>query len=182
MRITGGKYCRRVVKFPRIGNGGEIRPAMDRMRESFFSILGDLDNMSFLDLFSGSGVVAIEAASRGASRIVLVERDRVKKATIFENLSFVEEDSKVFFMSVQKYLAISDESFDVIYLDPPFPMDGKVKLLKSICSSTVLKSNSIVILHYPEEDKIDDAIDNLICYDTRKYGRSILKFFKVKEV
>ncbi len=180
MRITGGKYCRRAVKFPKIGSGGEIRPAMDRMRESLFSILGDLNSCSFLDLFSGSGVVAIEAASRGASRIVLVERDRVKKATIFENLSFVEEDSQVFFMSVQKFLAVSDELFDFVYLDPPFALKDKAKLLEGLCSGRVLKSSSVVILHFPEEDVIEDEIGNLVCYDMRKYGRSILKFFKVK--
>ena len=65
---------------------------MDRMRESLFAILGDLSGLSFLDLFSGSGVVAIEAASRGAEPIVLVEMDRGKKETIEKNLSFVEEE------------------------------------------------------------------------------------------
>ena len=85
MRITGGKYCRRNVACP----PGVIRPAMDRMRESLFSILGDLSGLSFLDLFSGSGCVAIEAASRGASPIHLVEMDRGKKETIEKNLSFV---------------------------------------------------------------------------------------------
>ena len=90
MRITGGKYCRRNVVCP----PGVIRPAMDRMRESLFSILGDLTGCSFLDLFSGSGCVAIEAASRGASQIHLVEMDRGKKATIEKNLSFVEEEKE----------------------------------------------------------------------------------------
>ena len=78
MRITGGQYVRRNIICP----PGIIRPAMDRMRESLFSILGPLDGTSFLDLFSGSGCVAIEAASRGASPIHLVEGDRGKKETI----------------------------------------------------------------------------------------------------
>ena len=87
MRITGGKYVRGKIVCP----PGVIRPAMDRMRESLFAILGDLSGLSFLDLFSGSGVVAIEAASRGAEPIVLVEMDRGKKATIEKNLSIIEE-------------------------------------------------------------------------------------------
>jgi len=61
MRITGGKYCGRTVLCP----PGEIRPAMDRMRISFFSVLSDLQDRRFLDLFSGSGCVAIEALSKG---------------------------------------------------------------------------------------------------------------------
>ncbi|MFW6253274.1 MAG: RsmD family RNA methyltransferase, partial [bacterium] len=62
MRITGGSLRGRVVKVP----PGEIRPTMDRMRESMFSILGPLHGRSFLDLFGGSGIVALEAVSRGA--------------------------------------------------------------------------------------------------------------------
>jgi 16S rRNA (guanine966-N2)-methyltransferase len=64
MRITGGKYRGRIVEVPK--GTLEIRPAMDRMRESVFAVLGDLSGLSFLDLFSGSGIIAMEAASRGA--------------------------------------------------------------------------------------------------------------------
>jgi 16S rRNA (guanine966-N2)-methyltransferase len=78
MRITGGQYRGRVVKCP----PGVIRPAMDRMRESLFSILGSLEGMSFLDMFSGSGVVGLEAASRGAKPVHVVEKD-FKKAPCF---------------------------------------------------------------------------------------------------
>ena len=70
MRVTGGRYRGRTVKCPK----GVIRPAMDRMRESLFNILGNISGESFLDLFSGSGVVGIEAASRGAEPVVLVEK------------------------------------------------------------------------------------------------------------
>ena len=74
MRITGGAYCGRIIELPE--SSMEIRPAMDRMRESVFAILGDLTGLSFLDLFSGSGIIALEAASRGAHPVVCVERDR----------------------------------------------------------------------------------------------------------
>ena len=67
MRITGGRYCGRKVIIPQ--GELEIRPAMDRMRESLFAILGPLDGISFCDLFSGSGCVGLEAASRGAKLV-----------------------------------------------------------------------------------------------------------------
>ena len=73
MRITGGSLCGRKVETP----DGVIRPAMDRMRESVFAIIGDLTGATFLDIFSGSGTIALEAASRGASYIEAVEADRV---------------------------------------------------------------------------------------------------------
>ena len=85
MRITGGVLRGRIIKCP----DGIIRPAMDRMRESVFSILGDLSGKSFLDLFSGSGTIAIEAVSRGASQVELCEKDKiVNSCKIFKN-SFV---------------------------------------------------------------------------------------------
>ena len=89
MRITGGRYSGRRITCP----PGVIRPAMDRMRESVFAILGPLDGVSFLDLFSGSGVVGIEAASRGASRVVLVERDRKKRSAMEENARIVWDEA-----------------------------------------------------------------------------------------
>ena len=78
MRITGGLLGGRRINIPE----GVIRPAMDRMRESVFAILGDLTGVSFLDIFSGSGIIALEAASRGATYIEAVEMDQIKRKTL----------------------------------------------------------------------------------------------------
>ena len=86
MRITGGELRGRIIKCP----DGVIRPAMDRMRESVFAILGDLSGKSFLDLFSGSGTIAIEAVSRGASHVELVEKDTIKIGTVLKNVAVTE--------------------------------------------------------------------------------------------
>ena len=179
MRITGGKYCRRNVACP----PGVIRPAMDRMRESLFSILGDLSGLSFLDLFSGSGCVAIEAASRGASPIHLVEMDRGKKETIEKNLSFVEEEKHLFMMDVMRYVLTSSYKYDIIYADPPFNMEGKVELAKKIASRKMLKEHGLFIIHYPEEEKKlwPNEIEGFIFKDERKYGRSMVRFYGVAE-
>lgn len=176
MRITGGKYCRRNVVCP----PGVIRPAMDRMRESLFSILGDLSGESFLDLFSGSGCVAIEAASRGASPIHLVEMDRGKKATIERNLSFVEEEKKLYMMDVNRYILSSLYKYDIVYADPPFNMEGKVELLKKVAERKLIKQGGLFIIHYPEEEKKlwPEEIEGFTFKDERKYGRSMLRFYK----
>ena len=92
MRITGGIYRgRRNISPP-----GEIRPAMDRLRESLFNSLGNISGTPFLDLFSGSGLVGIEAASRGCEPVHLVELDRGKRETILKNIEFVESTIKLF--------------------------------------------------------------------------------------
>lgn len=176
MRITGGKYLRRQVACP----PGVIRPAMDRMRESLFSILGDLTGTSFLDLFSGSGCMAIEAASRGASPIHLVEMDRGKKATIEKNLSYVEESKKLFIQDSYRFIMSTPFKYDIVYADPPFPMEGKVKLLETVNKYDILKENGLFIIHYPAEEKNEwpEKMDNYSFIDERKYGRSLLRFYK----
>ena len=178
MRITGGKYCRRNVVCP----PGVIRPAMDRMREPLFSILGDLSGCSFLDLFSGSGCVAIEAASRGAEPIHLVEMDRGKKETIEKNLSFVEEEKHLYMMDAMRYIMTSVMRYDIIYADPPFNMEGKVALAERIAKKGILKEHGLFIIHYPEEEKKlwPERIEGLIFKDERKYGRSMVRFYEAE--
>ena len=178
MRITGGKYCRRNVVCP----PGVIRPAMDRMRESLFSILGDLSGCSFLDLFSGSGCVASEAASRGAEPIHLVEMDRGKKETIEKNLSFVEEEKHLYMMDAMRYIMTSVMRYDIIYADPPFNMEGKVALAERIAKKGILKEHGLFIIHYPEEEKKlwPERIEGLIFKDERKYGRSMVRFYEAE--
>ncbi len=105
MRVTGGEYGGRRIDVP----PGEIRPAMDRMRESVFSILGSalgsLQGTTVLDLFSGSGSMALEALSRGARSAVLVERDRGKANVVRKNLSYVEPERwKLVIAPVERYL------------------------------------------------------------------------------
>ena len=121
MRITGGKLKGRIIKCP----DGVIRPAMDRMRESVFAIIGDLTGKSWLDLFSGSGTIAIEAASRGATDIELCEKDKIKVNTVLENVSITEKelDTKIkcHFMPVEYFVKRCKRQFDFIFFDPPFP-------------------------------------------------------------
>ena len=180
MRITGGKYLRRQIICP----PGIIRPAMDMMRESMFSILGDITGCSFLDLFSGSGCVAIEAASRGASPIHLVEMDLGKKATIEKNLSIIEESNRLFTMDVFRFLSTGAYSYSIVYADPPFPMENKVSILENVDKNNTVKDDGIFIIHIPKEDRKlwENRIGSFTLIDERKYGRSILLFYrKVKD-
>jgi 16S rRNA (guanine966-N2)-methyltransferase len=88
MRITGGNYRGRILECPH--GELELRPSMDRMRESVFAVLGGLEGLSFLDLFAGTGAIGLEAASRGAYPVVCVEKDRKKRETLIRNLNISE--------------------------------------------------------------------------------------------
>lgn len=174
--MTGGKYLNRKVQCPK----GEIRPAMDRMRESLFSILGPMYGKNFLDLFSGSGLMAIEAASRGCSPVVLVEKESAKRKTILENLSFVEEETMLYICSAQRYIQTTKKVFDIIYLDPPFPMPNKKELIVQIEKEKIFHDDSIILIHYPAEERSQWPlrIGVLKKIDERVYGRSHVLFYK----
>ena len=174
MRITGGTLGGRQVKVP----GGLIRPAMDRMRESVFAALGDLSGYSFLDLFSGTGIIALEAASRGAVYIEAVELDPLKRKTLLDNVKISPVRINCRFMSAELYVKRAKRAFDLIFCDPPFPYKYKWELVQAIAASPLMKEDSRLLLHRPREDYHDDPIENLTLDDSREYGRSIVNFFK----
>lgn len=175
MRITGGIYRgRRIVCPP-----GIIRPAMDMMRESLFSILGPLEGMSFLDLFSGSGCVGIEAASRCASLVHLVEKDRQKRETILSNISMVESEITLFIADVLRFIPTAKRNYDIVYADPPFPMKNKIGIGQAAEHQNLLTDGGLFIIHFPKEEvhTWPDEIGALVCTDQRFYGRSTLRFY-----
>lgn len=174
MRVTGGIYGGRTVKCP----PGEIRPSMDRRRESLFSILGNLEGESFLDLFAGSGVVGIEAASREASPVLLIEKDPGKKRVILENLTIVKTDISLWIMDVRRYIDTVNTKWDIIYADPPFPFSGREEIILQIDKKDILADNGIIILHHPSSDNWSGGIGSFECYKIKKFGGSILSFFR----
>nr|MQY76121.1 16S rRNA (guanine(966)-N(2))-methyltransferase RsmD [Spirochaeta sp.] len=151
------------------------------MRESLFAILGDLSGVSFLDLFSGSGVVAIEAASRGAEPVVLVEKDYGKSGVLRQNIAFVESEMKIFMMPVERFINRRKKealSFDIIYLDPPFIFKNKAVIISGVVDGNLLNPGGGLIIHLPAEENLPDVIGGISLQDKRKYGRSTLMFYK----
>ncbi len=180
MRITGGLLKGRVTETP-YGKMA-IRPAMDRMRESIFDIIGnDLDGKSFLDLFSGSGTIALEAVSHGADRVALCEMDKTKAKIVFQNVSMAEEVGKrieCHFMAVELFLKRCKKKYDYIFLDPPFPYKFRQELVETIAQRELLEQNGLALIHHPKEDPLPEQVGSLIRVDQRFYGRSIVDFFK----
>jgi 16S rRNA (guanine(966)-N(2))-methyltransferase RsmD len=152
------------------------------MRESLFGILGDLTGRSFLDLFSGSGAIAIEAASRGASPVVLIEKDRRKKRTLLENLAVVKSEKELHLTPVDHYLRRARTPFDYIFLDPPFAMPEKIGMIRTILTHRRLKAGGKVILHLPREERAEEELDMLRLFRRERYGRSVLLFYELRAI
>ncbi len=120
LRIVGGLWRSRVVRFP---DAAGLRPTPDRVRETLFNWLGQrLDGLACVDLFAGSGALGFEAASRGAARVVLVERDR----RVYEQLRRTAEELgagesvDVVHADALAWLARAGERYDVAFVDPPY--------------------------------------------------------------
>ncbi len=176
MRITGGSLKGRRIEVP--DGRLEIRPAMDRMRESVFAILGDLEGLSFLDLFSGSGIIGIEAASRGSWPVVCVEKDRAKFPVLLRNVSICEKRIECHSMPVERFILRNATPFSVVFLDPPFPYAFRLALLERLAASVTVAPEGLVLIHHPREDRLPEAAGRLALVDEREYGRSIVKFYR----
>ncbi|MDR0628427.1 MAG: RsmD family RNA methyltransferase [Treponema sp.] len=179
MRISGGSLRGRQVQVPQ----GIIRPAMDRMRESVFAKLGDLDQCAFLDMFSGSGIIALEAASRGANPIEAVEKDPLKWKTLIKNVAIAPVRIQCRFMAAEHYIHRARRSFGVIFCDPPFAYRFKGELVRAIAASPLIQTGSRLLLHRPQEDPyLEDlggafSVEKVMLEESKRYGRSVVDFF-----
>ncbi|NJA89572.1 16S rRNA (guanine(966)-N(2))-methyltransferase RsmD [Rhodocyclus tenuis] len=120
MRIVGGDWRRRVLRFP---EGEGLRPTPDRVRETLFNWLGQrLDGLACLDLFAGSGALGFEAASRGAASVVMVERAAAPFAALRANAALLGGDARLEIVRADalEFARSSNRRFDVLFLDPPY--------------------------------------------------------------
>jgi 16S rRNA (guanine966-N2)-methyltransferase len=155
---------------------------MDRMRTSLFSILGDLEGVSFLDLFSGSGILGVEAASRGASPVLLVEKDPRKKPALLKNISFVETPIDLVIAPVERFLRTNRRPWDIVFLDPPFAREGKEAILDAAAAPAHLAPGGLAIIHLHSAETLStEARPGLELADRRAYGQSLLLFFRRRE-
>ena len=149
IRIIGGEWRGRRISF--LDHQG-LRPTGDRIRETLFNWLQHrISGASCLDLFAGSGALGLEAASRGAERCVLVEKDRRVAARLQENINLLgAKQVSLQNISAENYLASVPSAFDLLFIDPPFTGTNYVDLIANIARSGCLAPKSLI---YLETDK-----------------------------
>lgn len=128
LRIIGGEWRRRVLRFPEAEG---LRPTPDRVRETLFNWLGqDLTGLSCLDLFAGSGALGLEAASRGAEKVVLVEQNSRVAEGLASNVRLLAASGRVELVrqDALKFASSTPQAFDVVFLDPPYRQGWVEKL------------------------------------------------------
>jgi 16S rRNA (guanine(966)-N(2))-methyltransferase RsmD len=129
VRIVGGKWRSRLLRFPDLPG---LRPTPDRVRETVFNWLGqDLTGRACLDLFAGSGVLGLEAASRGARHVVMVERDPQAWRALQDNIRMLQAVGvELVRADALEFIASDVRRYDVVFLDPPYAMGGRELLLE----------------------------------------------------
>jgi 16S rRNA (guanine(966)-N(2))-methyltransferase RsmD len=171
-------------------NCQEVRPTMGRVLGALFNILdasGDIRGARFLDLFSGTGEVAIAAMKRGASRVLAVESERDRAASISLRLSELYDAgvARCVRSDVRRALpklAGDGEVFDVIFADPPYGMGWSKELPTLIAgNASVLAADGVFILERSRRDKIAEAVglaERFSSRDDRIYGETVLSIYR----
>lgn len=176
MKIISGKYKGRNIEGFTIDG---TRPTMDRVKESLFAMIQNyIPNSRVLDLFSGSGNLAFEALSEGASSAVLVDSNYKAIKVIDNNIKNIGiENTKVLNMDYKKAIEfLSKESFDVIFLDPPYKTNYIEESIKLISKYNILSESGIIVCESDSLDKI--VYDNYKCIKDKKYGDKYIVILK----
>ena len=180
MRIISGKA--RGTKLYTL-EGDITRPTLDRVKESLFNIIqNDIVGSSFLDMFSGSGAIGLEAASRGAKEVILCEKNKKAISIIKKNIEKTHLDVKLYEMPYEKMLESLDKKINIVYIDPPYKTDLAYESVNKMLKLNLLNTDSLIIIETDEEERIMKQIDELDVeiINKRKYGRVHLIFVKEK--
>jgi 16S rRNA (guanine966-N2)-methyltransferase len=172
MRVVAGSLKGRTVHPPR---GRDTRPTQDRVREALFSILGSVADARVLDLFAGSGALAIEALSRGASEATLVDSSASAVAAIRRNLQAVGATAEVRRQRATAFLEQARDDarqYDLVFLDPPYQAAGGLGRALSTALHPVLAPDARVVA---ESDRRVALQLDLPLLDERRYGDTLIR-------
>jgi 16S rRNA (guanine(966)-N(2))-methyltransferase RsmD len=178
MRIISGKYKGRRISPPK---GLPVRPTTDMSKEALFNVINNhfsFEGLKILDLFSGTGNISYEFASRGSAPITSVDADFgcvkfIKQVASEYDFNIAATKSDVF-----KFLERNNASFDIIFADPPYALDQKIfeKIVLLVFEKKTLNDDGMMVIEHSKYTKLD----HLINFSFKKsYGGSIFSFFEL---
>jgi 16S rRNA (guanine966-N2)-methyltransferase len=184
MRIIAGKFKGRRLATPK---NRTVRPTVDRVKESVFSILRErVINAKFLDLCAGTGNIGLEALSRGANKVTFLEQNVKCIQLIEQNLhtcgfditnpqvELIRRDITQGIASLHK----RDETFELIYFDPPYEARLYQKCLSQISDVCLLQSTGILLVEHDKHTELPLEIGLLTCDRQKQYGNTCLTFYR----
>ena len=176
--ISGSAKGRRLTSLP----GLDVRPTSDKVKEAVFSAIQfDIEGRRFLDLFAGSGQMGLEALSRGAASAVFVDSSQESLKVLKENVAACkfEDRSKIVRSDALSYLTMTNETFDIAFLDPPYKAGLLDKSL--ILLSEKMSNYGIIICEHPSEVSLPDEVAQFKVFKKYRYGKINVTTYK-KEI
>lgn len=193
MRIISGTARGRTLTAPP-SKDNTIRPTADRAREALFSILGQkVVDADILDLFAGTGALGLEAFSRGAKRVVFVDKGHTALQVLKQNLSIfscdqitdtnlrVIRDDLKRPNFISKFPGHLPSQFDIVFADPPYGKDFALPILEYICKENLLTKRGTIVIEEKHTVVLPDHLASLKLFDRRRYGEACFSFYRIKQ-
>ncbi len=186
MRIISGKARGKKLKSPK---NSEIRPTLDRVKESLFNIISSkIRDSVFLDLFCGSAAIGLEALSRGAKMVYFIDNNEESVKLANENIQSCNFDKKSY--NVQKTDALSFISkstnanikFDIIFIDPPYGFQNLEDMLFRISMADIMNPRSLLIAETDKNDEVSEDIEGLRLIDQRIYSITKITIYERNKI
>lgn len=184
MRIIGGAAKKRRLKTP---HGTGVRPTAARVREALFNILAPVvPGSRFLDVFAGTGSVGIEALSRGAQEACFIESNPRVLAVLRANLAQAVPGTKTRVIAgdavrALRRLAREKNSFDIIFMDPPYARGYERKALECVSSGRLLAPGGVCVVETRKGTVPVERVGSLALFRCERYGDTVLTFYRYEE-
>ncbi len=184
MRVVAGKWGGRTIRAPR---GTSVRPTTDRVREAVFAILGDdVTGSVVLDLFAGTGAMAIESLSRGAAGAVLVESSPIALAVLRANLAALGAEGALClpldYREAVRKLSAKGRTFDLVFLDPPYGKGLVGRSAELLSSAGILAPGAVVVAERATRDPVETLPPEWRERADRRYGDTRVTLYDVPDL
>ena len=180
MKIITGRHKGKNLVKPK-----GIRPTQNLVRKAIFDILGDVNGISFLELFAGTGAVGFEALSLGAAEVVLVESERKAVEAIRKNIEGLKaQNCRLCLLEVDKAIRVlhrEGKSFGIIFMDPPYYHDLPKKTLQTLSSYDILAPYGFLVVQHFKKDELPKEELGLNLVKVGRYGDTFLTIYQKKE-
>lgn len=184
MRIISGRARGRKILSP---ESLETRPTLDRVKEAMFSTIQNyiLDAV-VIDVFAGTGSLGLEAASRGAHEVYLVDKSNVTYPLLKQNVENLKFNDFCHTLNMDAYEALRSLSkkgkvFDLIFIDPPYCREMIPEAMKIIKDDNMLTEDGIIVTKIDSIEEIYEGYDNIKLIKSKKYGNTTVCFYKYEE-
>ncbi|MPQ42439.1 16S rRNA (guanine(966)-N(2))-methyltransferase RsmD [Clostridium tarantellae] len=184
MRIISGRAKGRKILSPPTY---DTRPTLDRIKESIFSMIqGYIPDAVSIDVFAGTGSLGLEAASRGAKEVYLVDKSPITFPVLKENIDNLGFNDCCYALNTDAYSALRNlasrgKVFDLIFIDPPYLKNLIPEAMEIIDNNSMLQADGLIVTKIDSSEEIFEGTKNIKLCREKKYGNTTVCFYKIEE-